>query len=81
MQMLKSFHLDETSIEAEAIKLLGSELELLDRMLSSSEARRNKALNALFEVQASVAKRAREVSQRLIDAESKPEDEQSEAAE
>jgi hypothetical protein len=81
MQMLKNFHLDETSIEAEAIKLLGSELETLDRMLSSSETRRNKALNALFAVQASVAKRAREVSQRLIDAESKPKDEHSEAAE
>jgi hypothetical protein len=81
MQLLKRFGLDETSIEAEAIKLLGPELETLDRMLSSSEARRNKALHALSEVQASVAKRAREVSQGLIEAERGPEGEHSVAAE
>jgi hypothetical protein len=81
IKILRRFHLDETSIEAEAIKLLGSELETLDRMLSSAEACRNKALNALSEIQASVSKRAREVSQRLIEAESEPEGEHSEAAE
>ena len=37
MKILRRFNLDETSIEAEAIKLLGSELEDLDRLLSSAE--------------------------------------------
>jgi hypothetical protein len=81
MKMLRSYHLDETSVEAEAIKLLGSELEDLDRLLSSAEACRNRALATLSDVQASVAGRAREVSQRLIEAECEPEDEHSEAAE
>ncbi|MGB8608419.1 hypothetical protein, partial [Bradyrhizobium sp.] len=67
------------SIEAEAIKLLGSELEDLDRLLSSAEACRNRALATLSDVQPSV--RARGISQRLIEAESEPEGEHSEAAE
>ena len=54
--MLRRYHLDETSVEAEAIKLLGSELEDLDRLLSSAEARRNRALATLSDVQPSVAK-------------------------
>ena len=81
MKILRRFNLDETSIEAEAIKLLGSELEDLDRLLSSAEACRNRALATLSDVQPSVASRARGISQRLIEAESEPEGEHSEAAE
>jgi hypothetical protein len=48
---------------------LGQELEMLDRMISNSEARFDRALETLSKSQASVADRAREMSQRLIDAE------------
>ena len=69
MKILDGFHLDETSIEAQAIKSLGSELESWEKMVSSLEERRNKTLDTLWKVRASVANRAREVSQNLIDAE------------
>ena len=85
MKILDGFHLDETSIEAQAIKSLGSELESWEKMVSSLEERRNKTLDTLWKVRASVANRAREVSQNLIDTESKTSsdrsDDHSEAAE
>ncbi|MBR1190358.1 hypothetical protein [Bradyrhizobium sp. AUGA SZCCT0160] len=71
MEILAGFHLDETAIEAEAIKSLGPGLETWDRMVSSQEERRQKTLDTLRKVQASIANRAREVSQSLIDAEKK----------
>src|SRR6516164_2155167 len=43
-EILSRFGLDESAIEAEAIRRSSSDLELLDRMLSSLESRRNKAL-------------------------------------
>lgn len=65
---LGPYHLDETAIEAEAIKLLCSELETLDRLLASAETRRNKALRLLAELHAATARRTREVSHQLIEA-------------
>ena len=38
------FHLDESAIEAEAIRRSAADIELLDRLLASIEARRDKAL-------------------------------------
>jgi len=40
-EILNRFHLDETAIEAEAIRSVAADLELLDRMLMSLEVRRN----------------------------------------
>ena len=68
-EILGRFHLDETAIEAEAIKSLMPELEVLDRMLMTLEARRNRALRGIAEYRVSFAKRVREGIDRIIEAE------------
>jgi len=85
LAILASFHLDETSIEAEALKILGPELELWERMVSSLQERRDRTLDTLKKVQSSVAKRAKKISDSIIDAEKTvsrdPLDDHDEAAE
>ena len=66
-EILSRFELDETAIEAEAIRSSSSELELLDRMLTSLESRRNKALCCVAEYRASLAHQLRESADRIID--------------
>jgi|SRR5262249_37517343 hypothetical protein len=66
-EMLSQFNLDESAIEAEAIRKLSADLELLDRMLSSLESRRNKALGCVAEYRASLAHQLRESADRVID--------------
>src|SRR5262249_48914179 len=44
LEILDRYELDESAIEAEAIRRSSADLELLDRMLTSLESRRNKAL-------------------------------------
>jgi hypothetical protein len=66
-QTLNRFDLDESAIEAEAIRKSFSELELLDRMLSSLESRRNKALGCVAEYRTSLAHQLRESADRIID--------------
>jgi len=61
-EILAGFDLDESAIEAEAIRRSSSELELLDRMLNSLESRRDVA-----EYRASLAHQLRESSDRIID--------------
>ena len=69
-EILGRFHLDETAIEAEAIKSLMPELEALDRMLMTLEVRRNRALRGVAEYRVSFAKRVQQGSDRIIEAES-----------
>ena len=66
-ETLSRFDLDESAIEAEAIRRLSSDLELLDRMLASLESRRNKALACVAEYRASLAHQLRESADRIID--------------
>jgi hypothetical protein len=66
-EILSRFGLDESAIEAEAIRKSSSELELLDRMLSSLESRRNKALGCVAEYRASLAHQLQESADRIID--------------
>jgi predicted component of type VI protein secretion system len=66
-ETLGRFDLDESAIEAEAIRRSSSELELLDRMLTSLESRRNKALCCVAEYRASLAHQLRESAERIID--------------
>jgi hypothetical protein len=66
-QLLAEYHLDRSAIEAEAIRSLASELEMLDRMLTSLESRRNRALRCLADYQDRFAKQGREVSDRVIE--------------
>ena len=65
--MLARFKLDESAIEAEAIRGSSSDLELLDQMLASLESRRNKALGCVAEYRASLAHQLRESADRIID--------------
>ncbi|MBR1154582.1 hypothetical protein [Bradyrhizobium sp. JYMT SZCCT0428] len=68
-EILGRFHLDETAIEAEAIKSLAAELEVLDRMLTTLEVRRNRAIRGVAEYRETFAKRVKEGSDRIIEAE------------
>ena len=69
LQLLKQFHLDESAIEAEAIRISFSEVEMLDRMITLLESRRNKALRSIAEYREGFAKSVREVSNRVIEGE------------
>jgi hypothetical protein len=66
-EALTRFDLDESAIEAEAIRMSSADLELLDRMLASLETRRNKALGCVAEYRASLAQQLRESADRIID--------------
>ena len=66
-EMLNQFELDESAIEAEAIRKSSSDLELLDRMLTSLESRRDKALGCVVQYRASLAHQLRESADRIID--------------
>jgi hypothetical protein len=68
-EILNRFHLDETAIEAEAIRSVAADLERLDRMLMSLEARRNRALRSIEDYRENFAEKMREVSDRTINAE------------
>jgi hypothetical protein len=48
-EILRRFQSDETAIEAEAIKSMMPELEVLDRVLMTLEARRNRAVRGIAE--------------------------------
>jgi hypothetical protein len=60
LELLRGFQLDESAIEAEAIRSRSSELESLDRMIASLESRRDEALRFLAGYRASVARQLRE---------------------
>jgi ATP phosphoribosyltransferase regulatory subunit HisZ len=58
-QLLAEYHLDETAIEGEAIRSRSAELEVLDRMLTSLESRRNRALRCIADYQEALQSRCR----------------------
>ena len=66
-ETLSRFDLDESAIEAEAIRRSSSDLELLDRMLASLESRRDKALRRVAEYRGSLARQLRESADRMIE--------------
>jgi DNA mismatch repair ATPase MutS len=66
-EILSRFDLDEFAIEAEAVRRSSSDLEVLDRMLTSLESRRNKALGCVAEYRASLAQQLRDSADRIID--------------
>ena len=69
-EVLRRFHLDESAIEAQAIKSVASELEILDKRLMSLETRRNRAIRNIAEYRESFARKVRESSGRIIEADS-----------
>jgi hypothetical protein len=64
-EILSRFNLDESAIEAEAIRKSSADLELLDRMLTSLESRRNKALGCVAEYRVSLAHQLLESAERF----------------
>jgi hypothetical protein len=66
-EIFGQFQLDESAIEAEAIRQSFSDLELLDKMLAQLESRRNKALRCIGEYRESLARQLRESADRIIE--------------
>jgi hypothetical protein len=66
-ELLKQFGLDETAIEAEAIRTSSADLETIDRMLTLAEARRNRALRSIAEYREDFAERLERHSDKLIE--------------
>lgn len=61
-KLLRSALLDEFAIEAEAVRASSSDLEVLDRILSAYESRRNKTLRWIEDYRVGFAKTVRESS-------------------
>jgi hypothetical protein len=66
-KLLNYFHLDESAIEAEAIRASARDLEQLNRLLASLESRRDKALRRIAEYRAEFARQVRDAAERVID--------------
>jgi hypothetical protein len=66
-EKLREFHLDDFAIEAEAIRISASDLEPLDRMLTSLEVRRDKVLRGIRDYRYTFAKQLRQTSDRLLE--------------
>jgi hypothetical protein len=66
-ELLQVFGLDETAIEAEAVRESAEDLELIDRLLASAEARRNKALACVAQYRRDLSALLRETTNHMID--------------
>jgi hypothetical protein len=69
LKILEQFGLDETAIEAEAIRNRIADLERLDKLLASRESRLRRALHGIAEYRTSLAQQLRVSSKRIIDGE------------
>jgi hypothetical protein len=72
LEMLSWVHLDESVIEAEAIRRRSSDLESLDSLLASLELRRNRALACVAEYRESLAERLNQSANRIIETQNAP---------
>jgi hypothetical protein len=70
--LLASFDLDESAIEAEAIRSSAADIELLDKLLASLESRRDKALRRIAEYRNDFGREMRKASKAIIDAKALP---------
>ena len=66
-ELLREFNLDETAIEAEAFRKSADDLERIDRLMASAEARRDKALVCIAQYRGDFGALLRESSDRLVD--------------
>ena len=71
-EILGEFKLDESAIEAEAIRISSASLEDIDRMLAVAELRRSRALRNIEDCRASFAKTIRTVSDRALQESTEP---------
>jgi hypothetical protein len=65
--LLREFDLDETAIEAEAFRKSADDLERVDRLMASAEARRDKALVCIAQYRGDFGALLRESSNQLVD--------------
>ena len=68
LKLLQQYRLDVSAIEAKAIAKNLAELEILDRMLTVLEARRDRILRAIADYRKSFAEQLQDVSKQLIEA-------------
>jgi hypothetical protein len=64
--LLRQFGLDESAVEAEAIRKSADDLERINRLMASSEARRDKALVCIAQYRGDFGALLRESSNRII---------------
>jgi hypothetical protein len=67
LKLLNHFHLDESAIEAEAIRRTASDIELLDKLLASLESRRDKADRRITEYRGDLSRQMRNAAERIIE--------------
>jgi hypothetical protein len=67
VELLREFDLDETVLEAEAFRKSADDLEGIDRLMASAEARRDKALVCIAQYRGDFGALLRERSDRLVD--------------
>ena len=67
LAILRQFDLDESAIEAEAIRQSWSDLESVDKMLTSLRSRFDRTLRSVADYRDSLAKRMRQGSERILD--------------
>ena len=72
VEVLGEFKLDESAIEAEAIRISSASLEGIDRMLAAAESRRSRAFRNIEDCRASFAKTIRTVSDRALQESTEP---------
>jgi hypothetical protein len=68
-ELLSYFRLDESAIEAEAIRRSAADIELLERLLTSLESRRDKALRRIAEYRGDLGRQTRNAAERIIEGE------------
>ena len=67
LQLLKKFHLDESAIEAEAMRNSAAGFETFEKILASLESRRSRLLRFITEYHTGFGQQLRQASNRLID--------------
>ena len=67
LELLGDLGLDETNIEAEAVRRSSDTLEALDRRMALAENRRDKALRTIAEYRASFAAQLNKAGQQIIE--------------
>lgn len=65
--LLEAFSLDESAIEAQAVRASARSLEMIERMLISAVARRDKALGCVTTYRETLAKQLRESADRILE--------------
>ena len=67
LAILRQFDLDESAIEAEAVRQAWPDLELADKMQTSLRSRFDRTLRRVADYRDSLAKRMRQSSERILD--------------